>query len=59
MKDLREWARALGLDKLSDEHLRQLERATANMKRHIGRLPRDLTVADEPAHIYQAKERRS
>jgi hypothetical protein len=27
------------------------------MKRHIERLPGNLTVADEPAHIYQAKER--
>ncbi|MGH7125339.1 MAG: hypothetical protein ACREFI_13265 [Stellaceae bacterium] len=59
MNDLRERARALGLDKLTAEHLAQLERATATMKRHIERLPRDLTVTDEPAHIYQAKERRS
>lgn len=58
MNDLRERARALGLDRLTAEHLAQLERAVANMKRHIERLPRNLTVADEPAHIYQAKERR-
>ena len=59
MDDLRERARALGLDKLTAEHLVQLERATANMKRHIERLPGNLTVADEPAHIFQAKERGS
>ncbi|HLJ22105.1 MAG TPA: hypothetical protein VKU84_18000 [Stellaceae bacterium] len=57
MNDIRERARALGLDRLSDEHLTQLERAMAGMKRHIERLPRDLTPADEPAHVYQAKER--
>ncbi len=56
MSDLRERARALGLDRLTDEHLAQLERAAANMKRHIERLPQNLTVADEPAHIYRAKE---
>jgi hypothetical protein len=59
MNDIRERARALGLDKLTAEHLAQLERAAANMRRHIERLPRDLTAADEPAHIYQAKERGS
>jgi len=57
MNDIRERARALGLDKLSDEHLAQLERAMAGMKRHIERLPQDLTLANEPAHVYQAKER--
>ncbi len=57
MNDLRERARALGLGRLTDEHLAQLERATATMRRHIERLPKDLTVADEPAHIFQAKER--
>jgi hypothetical protein len=59
MNDLRDRARALGLDRLTDEHLAQLERAAANMKRHIERLPGNLTFADEPAHIYQAKERKS
>lgn len=59
MNDLRERARSLGLDRLAAEHLAQLERAAANMKRHIERLPKNLTVADEPAHIYQAKERGS
>ncbi len=55
MTSIRDQARALGLDKLTDEHLVQLERATTNMKRHIDRLPKDLPVTAEPAHIYQAK----
>jgi hypothetical protein len=58
MDDIRERARALGLDKLTDEHLAQLARAAANMKQHIERLPKDLTVADEPAHVFQARERK-
>ena len=58
MSDSRERARALGLDKLADEHLAQLERAGAAMKRHVERLPKNLTVADEPAHIFQARERK-
>ncbi len=57
MADIRETARALGLDKLTDAHLVQLERAAANMKRHTDRLPKDLSVADEPAHVYPAQER--
>jgi hypothetical protein len=56
MADMRETARALGLDKLTDAHLSQLERAMANAKRHIDRLPKDLTGADEAAHVYRAAE---
>jgi hypothetical protein len=55
MTDTRETARALGLDKLTDEHLAQFERAAANMKRLIERLPRDLPVAQESAHVYRAQ----
>ena len=55
MSATRDLAKARGLDKLTDEHLVQLERATTNMKRHIDRLPKDLPVTAEPAHIYQAK----
>lgn len=55
MSATRELAKASGLNNLTDEHLTQLERATANMKRHIDRLPKDLTGADEAAHVYRAK----
>ncbi|HUA56974.1 MAG TPA: hypothetical protein VMB81_32625 [Candidatus Sulfotelmatobacter sp.] len=54
MTTARELARAAGLDKLTDEHLAQLERAAANMARHVARLPKDLPTVAEPAHIYQA-----
>ena len=52
---LRDKARALGLDRLTDEHLEQFERATAGIERHLKRLPRDMPPAHEPAHIYRAK----
>ena len=52
---LRDRARALGLERLADEHLAQLERALATMARHVARLPRDLPPAQEPALIFRAK----
>ncbi len=57
MTDIRELARAAGLDKLTDDHLAQLERATATMQRHVARLPKELPGSAEPAHVYQAAER--
>ena len=35
---LRDKARTLGLDRLTDEHLEQFERATAGMERHPGKI---------------------
>ena len=54
-KELRDKARALGLDRLTDEHLAQFERAVTSMERHLQRLPRGMPPAQEPAHIYRAK----
>jgi hypothetical protein len=53
--ELRDKARAFGLDRLSKEHLKQFERATNGMEPLLKRLPRDLRPAQEPAHIYRAK----
>jgi hypothetical protein len=53
--ELRDKARALGLDRLSDEHLVQLDRAMAGMQRHLERVPRDLPPAQELALIFRAK----
>ena len=53
--ELRDKARALGLDRLSDEHLVQFERAMAGMRRHLARVPRDLPPAQELALIFRAK----
>jgi hypothetical protein len=52
---LRDEARALGLERLSDEHLAQLERAMAGMARHLQRLPRDLPPTQEMALVFRAK----
>lgn len=52
---LRDQARALGLERLSDEHLAQLERAIAGMARHLERLPRDLPPSQEMALIFRAR----
>jgi hypothetical protein len=54
-EELRGKARTLGLDRLTDEHLKQFERATTGMKRHLQRLPRGIPTAQEPAHVYRAK----
>jgi hypothetical protein len=53
--ELRDKARAFGLDRLTDEHLAQFERATTGMERYLRRLPRGMPVAQEPAHVYRAK----
>jgi len=53
--ELRQKAEALGLDRLSDEHLSQLERATRMMAAQLKRLPRDLPPAQELALIFRAK----
>jgi len=54
-EEIRDKARALGLDRLTDEHLAQLDRATRSMEQHLRRLPRNMPVGQEPAHIYRAK----
>ena len=54
-QELRDKARKLGLDRLTEEHLAQFERATTGMERHLKRLPRKMSAAQEPAHVYRAK----
>ena len=54
-EEIRDKARALGLDRLTDEHLAQFDRATSGMEQHLKRLPRNMPVGQEPAHIYRAK----
>jgi hypothetical protein len=53
--ELRDKARAFGLDRMSEKHLEQFERATNGMEPLLKRLPQDLPPAQEPAHIYRAK----
>ena len=54
-EELRDKARGLGLERLTEEQLKQFERATTSMERHLQRLPRGMPPAQEPAHIYRAK----
>ena len=54
-EEVRDKARALGLDCLTGEHLAQFERAATGMERHLHRLPRAMPAAQEPAHVYRAK----
>jgi hypothetical protein len=54
-EDIRDKVRALGLDRLTDEHLTQFARATAAIELHLQRLPRDMPAVHEPAHIFRAK----
>ena len=55
IEGLRDKARALGLDRLTDEHLAQIGPATNGMERHLRRLPSGMLPAQEPAHVYRAK----
>ena len=54
-KELRDKARTLGLDRLSEEHLKQFERATTGMERPLQRLPPAVPTAQTPAHVYPGK----
>jgi hypothetical protein len=53
--ELRQKAEALGLDRLSNEHLTQLERATRMIGAQLKRLPRDLPATQELALVFRAK----
>ena len=50
--DLKLRAAAVGLTRLTDKHLQQLQRATAQSKSNAAKLRIALTVADEPAHVF-------
>lgn len=54
-EQIRDKARGLGLDRLTDEQLAQFDRATSGMEQHLKRLPGNMPVEQEPAHIYRAK----
>ena len=53
LEEMRRMAAAIGLTRLSDEHLRQLLRATRTAEQRSAALPTaDLAPADEPAHVF-------
>lgn len=54
---LRDFATRIGLTKLSENHFGDLERAWQTAQTITRNMPRDLSPADEPAHIYLAGSR--
>ena len=57
-EELRDKARTLGLDRLTEEHLAQFERGTTGMERHLQRLPRGMPAAREPRMSTERKGKR-
>lgn len=52
LDDLKQRAAAVGLTRLTDKHLQQLQRASKRAEERKAVLTVPLTVADEPAHVY-------
>lgn len=53
LDEIRRMAADAGLTRLTDEQLKELMRATQAAKQRTRALPTsDLTLADEPAHVY-------
>ena len=52
--DIRRMARAIGLDRLTEEHVVQLTRAANTASLRSAALPvADLVLTDEPAHVFR------
>ena len=49
-------ARAFGLDRLADAYPDEVVEAAAFARLLAEKLPRDLAPAEEPAHVYRAKD---
>ncbi len=54
--DIKQRAEAIGLTKLTDRHLEQLAKATQSAAQRKQQLTVDLEIADEPSHVFRAKE---
>lgn len=54
--DLKRAAERAGLTHLPDAHLSQLARARDSVANMLSRMPRDLHMYDEPAHIFRASQ---
>jgi len=52
LDQIRKMAAEIGMTRLSDEHLKQLLRATKAARARREVLAADLGPADEPAHVY-------
>lgn len=47
-------AAEVGLNKLQDAHWEELQKALDAKEHHTKGMPDDLTIWDEPAHVYRA-----
>jgi len=56
LTELKKQAAEIGLTKLTDAHLAQLDRATAGSRQRKTQMPDDIHFYDEPAHINRASE---
>ena len=54
--DIKQRAEAIGLTKLTDKHLDQLSKATQSAAQRKQQLTVDLEIADEPSHVFRARE---
>lgn len=52
LDEVRKMAAEAGLNRLTDEHMQQLLRATKAARGRSASLAADLGPADEPAHVY-------
>lgn len=58
LQSLKDRAAAIGLANLTDKHLEQLARATASAGKRKERLKVELSLADEPSHVFSLEEGR-
>lgn len=52
LNDVKKLAAEIGMNRLTDEHLQQLLRATKAARARRAGLPLELGPADEPAYVY-------
>jgi len=57
LSDLKQRAEVIGLTRLTDKHLQQLQRATKRSRNNKAALQIELAVADEPAHVFSLVEK--
>ena len=57
--EIKQRAETIGLTKLTDYHLEQLARATQSAAQRKQQLTIELEIADEPSHVFRAKEESS
>ena len=54
--ELKSVAEGVGLKKLQGRHWDELQKALDAKQKHTSGMPEDLSIWDEPAHVYRAGE---